>query len=66
MTRLNKMARTIWSFATLRLRKLDGESDDCVATWAEDLAWLKRTYYRDHFAFQCRSEQFERDPDVTR
>lgn len=51
VTRLNKMARTIWSFSTLRLRKLDGESDDCVAAWAEDLAWLKRTYYRDHFAF---------------
>ena len=51
VTRLNKMARTIWSFATLRLRKLDGEPDDCVQTWAQDLAWLKQRYYGDHFGF---------------
>ena len=49
--RLSKMAWSIASFANNMLKKTGGVPNDAVTSWAEDLEWLRRTYYERHFGF---------------
>jgi len=51
LQRLYKLAWSIASFANARLRNTGGEADAAVTSWAEDLDWLRATFYEGHFGF---------------
>lgn len=39
------------SFANNALRKSGGHRTEAVETWSEDVAWLRKTFYEEHFGF---------------
>lgn len=49
--RLKKLANYIASNCR-NMKKRQSPSEEAIHDWETDLAWLKRTFYRGHFAFQ--------------
>jgi hypothetical protein len=51
LIRLSKMAWSLASFASNRIRMNAGLIDDASRLWKEDLKWLRKEFYEDHFHF---------------